>query len=147
MAMVGLVLGYISIFTTLGFGVLAGLLLPALAKAKGKAQTVQCVSSMKQIGLAARLWSNDHNEIYPPDFLTMSNELVTPKLLVCPGDTTRTKAQDWSQFDPSQNVTYEFLTPNAKETEITTQTAFRCPIHNNIGLGDGSVQQASGRRR
>ena len=77
----------------------------------------------------------------------MSNELNTPKILVCPSDTTKTKVEVWSQFSPSQNLSYEFLTPNAKEADILGQAAFRCPIHNNIALGDGSVQQMSGRRR
>ena len=148
-ALAGLILGYLSIALALVMiPITAALVLPAMSKAKSRAQTISCTSNMKQIGLAARLWSNDHNEIYPPDFLTMSNELVTPKLLVCPGDTTKTRAQDWSQFNPSQNATYEFLTPGAKETDILGQIAFRCPIHNNIGLGDGSVQTStSGRRR
>jgi hypothetical protein len=137
-ALAGLIMGYMSIALAL---VMAALLLPALAKWKGRTQTDQCVTNMKQIGFAARIWSTDHNEMYPPDFLTMSNELFSPKILVCPSDRTKTKVEAWSQ-----NVTYEFLTPNAKEADILSQAAFRCPIHNNIGLGDGSVQQ-TGRRR
>lgn len=39
--------------------ILAGLLLPALAKAKAKAQRTQCTSNMKQAGLACILWAND----------------------------------------------------------------------------------------
>lgn len=147
-ALAGLIMGYISAaMAILIIPIMAALLLPALAKAKEKATTIRCVNNMKQIGLAARLWSNDHNEMYPPDFLTMSNELYSPKILVCPSDKTKTEALDWSQFSPSQNLSYEFLTPNAKEADIASQAAFRCPIHNNIGLGDGSVQQTGGRRR
>jgi hypothetical protein len=147
-ALAGLILGYLSIALALVMiPVMAAMLLPTLVQAKKRAQTIQCVTNLKQIGLAARIWSNDHNDLYPPDFLTMSNELNTPKILVCPGDTTKTKVQVWSQFSPSQNLSYEFLTPNAKEADIVTQTAFHCPIHNNIALGDGSVQQMSGRRR
>ncbi len=152
MALAGLILGYIGIFMTLLVSVLAALILPAIAAAK-KSQSPfmsspsQCVNNMKQIGLAARIWSNDHNDTYPPDFLTMSNELYSPKILVCPNDSTKTSAPNWVQFRPSQNVTYEFLTPGAKEADIMTQAAFRCPIHNNITLGDGSVQQSSGRKR
>ncbi len=147
-ALAGLIMGYLSIALGLVMiPLMAALMLPALAQAKNRAQTIACVSNMKMIGLAARIWSNDHNEIYPPDFLTMSNELNSPKILVCPGDKTKTKVEVWSQFSASQNVTYEFLTPNAKEADILSQAAFRCPIHNNIGLGDGSVQQTPGRRR
>ena len=146
-ALAGLIMGYVSIALGLVMiPIMAALMLPALAKAKGRAQTINCVSNLKQIGLAARIWANEHNDMYPPDFLSMSNELYSPKILVCPSDTTKTKAADWSQFSPSQNLSYEFLTPNAKEAN-PGQAAFRCPIHNNIGMGDGSVQQTSGRRR
>jgi hypothetical protein len=142
MALAGLILGYFSLLSTL---VVAGLLLPALAKAKSRAQTMACVSNMKQIGLAARIWSNDHNEIFPPSIAAMSNELATPKILVCPSDTSKTKAADFSQFNPAENLTYEYLKPNAKEADVLNEETFRCPIHDNIGLGDGSVQQ-QGRR-
>lgn len=147
-ALTGLILGYIgTILTTIVYGAIAaGLLLPAIAKAKNRGSTINCVNNMKQIGLAARIWSNDHNETFPPDFLSMSNELAAPKILVCPNDRSKTPATAWSQFDPSRNVTYLFLTPGAKETEVLNQVAFQCPIHGNMGMGDGSVRQGSGRR-
>src|SRR6185503_5130493 len=64
------------------------------AEAKGRAQRISCISNIKQIGLAARMWANDHQEIMPTDFLTMSNELTTPKILTCAADTARTRAAD-----------------------------------------------------
>ena len=42
------------------------LLLPALARAKKKAQRINCVNNLKQVGLAFRLWGGDNDDKYPP---------------------------------------------------------------------------------
>jgi hypothetical protein len=141
LATAGFVLGYVSFFM---IPVLAGLLLPALAKAKDKAQRISCVNNMKQIGLAARMWSNDHNGKFPPSFLSMSNEVATPKVFVCPGDGSVVKALDWAEFSEA-NVSYEYLLPGISENEAAQVVVFRCPIHGNEGRGDGSVMMG-GRR-
>lgn len=141
LATAGFVLGYVSFIT---IPILAGLLLPALAKAKSRAQQITCVSHMKQIGLAARMWSSDNNGKFPPNFLSMSNELATPKVFVCPGDGNAVRALDWSLFSEA-NVSYEYLQPGIAENEAAQVVVFRCPIHGNEGLGDGSVTMG-GRR-
>ena len=48
-------------------GILAGLLLPALGKAKTKAQTIACLNNQKQIGLATMMYVDDNNDKYPAD--------------------------------------------------------------------------------
>ncbi|TMP97462.1 MAG: type II secretion system protein, partial [Verrucomicrobia bacterium] len=45
--------------------ILAGLLLPALAKAKAKAQKIACTNNLKQIGLSFRIWANDNGDVFP----------------------------------------------------------------------------------
>jgi hypothetical protein len=41
------------------------MLLPALAAAKRKAQKINCVNNLKQVGLAFRIWSGDNGDKYP----------------------------------------------------------------------------------
>jgi prepilin-type N-terminal cleavage/methylation domain-containing protein/prepilin-type processing-associated H-X9-DG protein len=45
--------------------ILAAMLLPALAKAKAKAQNIQCVSNLKQVMLGITLFAADHNDRLP----------------------------------------------------------------------------------
>ena len=45
--------------------ILASMLLPALGKARAKAQCISCVSSLKQIGLAMVLYTDDNSQFYP----------------------------------------------------------------------------------
>ena len=45
--------------------ILAAMLLPALSKAKGKAQSVGCRSNLKQIGLAFMMYAHDNQDTIP----------------------------------------------------------------------------------
>jgi len=46
-------------------GILAGLLLPTLARAKTKAQQAGCINNLKQWGLALTMYVDDDNQVYP----------------------------------------------------------------------------------
>jgi prepilin-type N-terminal cleavage/methylation domain-containing protein/prepilin-type processing-associated H-X9-DG protein len=45
--------------------ILAGMLLPSLAKAKTKGQTAACMSNLKQIGVALTMYSDDNSDRIP----------------------------------------------------------------------------------
>ncbi len=124
----------------------AAMALPALAKAKQRAQEISCVNNMKQMCIAAKIWAGDHNDAYPPDFTSMSKELSSPRILVCPQDTAHHPATDWSSFNASANCSYEYLAPSLKDQAgEQNRVVFRCPVHGTVGLADGSVQAGVGK--
>jgi hypothetical protein len=109
---------------------------------KAEAMSTKCINNLKQIGLAARIWATDNSDTLPPNWLSMSNELSTPKVLVCPADQGRSAAPNWASFTAA-NVSYEFLNSNSLDNEPNAVLA-RCPVHGHVTLGDGSVQNGSG---
>jgi len=48
--------------------VLAGLLLPALARAKGRAKQMTCISNVRQLAIAVFMYVDENNQKYPPRF-------------------------------------------------------------------------------
>jgi prepilin-type N-terminal cleavage/methylation domain-containing protein/prepilin-type processing-associated H-X9-DG protein len=46
--------------------ILAAMLLPALNRAKARAQRTRCMSNMKQLGLGLIMFTTDRQEMYPP---------------------------------------------------------------------------------
>lgn len=110
-----------------------------LQEARERSQSIVCVNNLKQLGLAARIWATDNGNVHPSHWLQMQDAIHSPKVLVCPSDTTRTAAADWSAFGPA-NVSYDFVSPGAPETDPQV-VVFRCPFHGHVCLADGSVQQ------
>lgn len=149
MALVGLILGYGGIALIVMIGITAALVLPVVAKMKAgnssPPQSSVCVTHLKQINVAAQSWAGDHNDTFPPDLLSLSNALSAPGILACPEDAFKTPATEWVQFNPAENLSYEFLLPGTKPAEVASQAVFRCPNHGHVVLGDGTLKPA--RRR
>jgi prepilin-type N-terminal cleavage/methylation domain-containing protein len=74
-------------------GILAAMLMPALSRAKESGLRISCVNNFRQLGLAARLYTDDNEGYFPPrsntnrwpsrigDYFARS-----PKILVCPSE-------------------------------------------------------------
>ena len=75
--------------------ILAGMLLPALSKAKAKAKQTQCVGNLKQVGLSTLLYVDDHEGqmqveyLFQPSFawggiISTNQNLGQSKIFLCP---------------------------------------------------------------
>src|SRR6266404_210361 len=115
----------------------AACFLSACDHAKHRAELLGCGNHMVSVGFAARSWAEENGGRLPPDLLSMSNEVITPKILICPGDHSRKPAASWTSFTPEQS-SFEMVTPSLREGD-TNAVFLRCKIHGTVGYADGSV--------
>jgi len=175
---------------------LAGVILRSLRQPRDWAKedwrkTTWCVNNLKQVGLAYRIWEGDNNGKYPMQvsmtnggsmelvaagnvvtaFQVMSNELSTPKLVVCPQDVSRDCATNFTTDFNNSRISY-FVAVDADKNnpqsllsgdanfeiggvpiksgllEISSNTpmawsAARHKFYGYILLADGSVQEVN----
>jgi prepilin-type processing-associated H-X9-DG protein len=138
------------------------------ASAYRELQHINCISNLKQIGIAFLLWKGDHGDQYPWNVSTnaggtmelcardkdgfdsntalhlkvMSNELVIPQILVCPRDNSKTFSTNFGSMR-AENVSYRFRSGPSVTESNATEILATCPFHGNLLFCDGSV--ASGR--
>jgi prepilin-type processing-associated H-X9-DG protein len=169
--------------------ILVAVFLPKLARPHVNHARINCVNNLKQIGLAYRIWEGDNGDKYPmgisvtnggsmetvatgdvvQSFLVMSNELSTPKILICREDTARIMAPSFAGLANS-NISYFVgvdvtndaanpqmiisgdcnfqiggvpVKPGLRQFWTNDPVAWMATRHvnaGNIGLADGSVQ-------
>jgi hypothetical protein len=112
--------------------------------AREQAAQSACVNHLKQLGLAGKVYSLDATNTYPEHVLDMTNEMATPKILVCPADPGHQAAANWATYTAA-NCSYEYFAAGANSEQEPGRIMFRCPIHGNITLFDGSVQSRVGK--
>ena len=182
-------LGVISILFVLAVVIL----LPRHTVVRTRAPRINCVNNQKQVALAFKVWASDHNDKFPMSssvtnggtlelvtsgmtwvhFQVLSNELITPRLLICPSDKERIPAKGFSSNLSNTNISY-FVGVDADETRpqmflagdrniiggallpnrilsLTSNDAVRWDnrMHQgqgNVAFADGSVQQVTSSR-
>jgi prepilin-type processing-associated H-X9-DG protein len=170
-------------------GMIAVLLLPAFSHAKARSKRIDCVNNLKEIGTSLRVWSDESNSAYPSDvstnlggskeyltsgdvmpyFRCISNNLSSPKILVCPVD-TRKPADNFAMLK-NANISYfvgldasesmpQMLLMGDRNVAINNQpvkpglvtiksndiVSWTAEMHNgfgNVGMADGSVHQCT----
>lgn len=71
-------------------GILAALLLPAIAQARERARRISCANNLKQIGLGIKMYAGDHRERFPSDIRDVGRYIANQaKLFACPSDSQR----------------------------------------------------------
>jgi hypothetical protein len=114
-----------------------------------QAHSQKCLNNLRNIALAGAIFASDNDGKLPHDFLTITNELATPKILFCPADNARAPADfnafGWKEYiDANEaNNSYQMLTPDvsfARPSQTDAKRVFvRCPIHGHVALIDGEV--------
>ena len=109
--------------------ILAGMLLPALSRAKERAFTTQCVNHLKQLGTATSMYADDNNDLLPMangvvDW-NSTNPVAWLRPLVEYYHTTNKYAAFWNSFKPMIRVESLLLPwyPDATFSDYTDELA------------------------
>ena len=170
---------------------MAMLIPPASSTQREKALRINCINNLKEIGVAVKIWQGDNNNKMPMQFYatnhetmklvangnswalwqTMSNELITPKILHCTADKQTTNAISFTQNFSDANISYFFnldasdaypqtildgddnlaingvrVPPGILNLGTNANISWTKERHGgcgNLGMADGSVQQAT----
>jgi type II secretory pathway pseudopilin PulG len=144
---------------------LAAIMLPILTRPR-RTSRVGCTNNLKEVGLAFKMWAGDSDDKYPmqlsvtdtnwgvmefatngivfPVFQVMSNELNNPKVVICPADTQRSPATNFTTGFGNTNISY-FVGLDADETQPAMFLAGDRNITNGTALRNGILEQTTNR--
>lgn len=128
--------------------ILAGLLLPALAKAKSKALRSSCLSNLKQWGLADTMYVDDNNQTFPfPRFqVSSTQDQDNPSWLAINGYHNLHQGDDvWFNALPSYVADKQmYVWAYNPSVFWGVKTIFYCPTATSRGIYSGDSTAASG---
>jgi len=102
-------------------------------------EKIWCLDNLKQVGWAARQWSFAHKGVFPSDFLSLKNDLYTPKCLTCPSDVNRVGVTNWSRIKAA-DISYLLVSPGLRDTRPNVVVA-KCPIHGHVVVSSAQAFQ------
>lgn len=102
---------------------LAGLILPALAGAKRRAATTQCLSQLRQFGVAGGLYANDHADFIPPN---LDGENIP---------LGETWVQGWLGLPGPDCTNTLFLKQSLLAPYVQNTALWKCPSARDVTLG------------
>ena len=101
--------------------ILAALLFPVFATARGKARQTVCTSNLRQVGMAVSLYAEDSDGLYP--FAVDPADMYTPEIW--------DSHPDFQKIIPDMTPLQDALLPFAKSKEI-----FHCPADTGFDVED-----------
>ena len=123
--------------------ILGSMLLPALSRAKTKAQGIKCLGNLKQLGLAWVMYADDNHDQVPPNIGCGPNGQGTdnPALTWVCGFLTLDSGDNlgWPAINWSDNTNTVFLVKSHLFPYLNTVGVWRCP-------GDQSQSTIGGKR-
>jgi prepilin-type N-terminal cleavage/methylation domain-containing protein/prepilin-type processing-associated H-X9-DG protein len=114
----------VELLTVIGIiAVLAALLFPVFATARGKAREITCVSNLRQIGMAIKMYTQDYDELYP--WAVDATDRYTPQI--------------WSQYPEFQaQIPYMPFIHEALQPYIKSKELFHCPADSGYDVEDSN---------
>ena len=113
------------LFVVCVLAALAFMLLPAIPRPKARSR-ISCINNLKQAGISLSVWAGDHDHKFPWElsrrndgtaesigtratfrhFQVLSNELGTPRILICPKDLEHRAATNFTTDLNNSHISY-----------------------------------------
>jgi prepilin-type N-terminal cleavage/methylation domain-containing protein/prepilin-type processing-associated H-X9-DG protein len=107
--------------------ILAAMLLPALAKAKGKAQSISCLNNLKQLQLGWHMYIPDHDDALPA-------HIIGPD-----GSMQKALPGSWVVGNAQKDTTTSNILSGVLYPYINSYGVYRCPADKSTVLGNPAL--------
>ncbi|HRZ87781.1 MAG TPA: type II secretion system protein [bacterium] len=125
-------------------GILVGLLLPGLNRARKQALKLNCQSNLRQIGIAIKSYQNDYNQQYPTKLSMLGTAyLDNPQIFKCPASSTVSVTGPTNGDYGFNKTLSEAATSDSPMASDKVDTYHPAPKKVNILYVDGHVADAA----